>query len=204
MLSEARHATLYRECAQRITDAAVRDAWRHLVGLAAEDPHHSCSPQRQGARLELRFEDAQGVQPFACEVRADALLFCFRKPAFLRQHWSEADLAAQFGTLAENARGDLTVALRTVDDVRRLWPLLAPTVQRYLDGGTATTRIGYVNPNGQRCAGHRGVPGNDHLQMAYRMECGAPGCGHVYGANGSDVFQRKCPRCQGGAPGMVF
>lgn len=26
-------------------------------------------------------------------------------------------------------------------------------------------------------------------------------CGHFYGSNGSDFFQRKCPRCQGGKPG---
>ena len=30
--------------------------------------------------------------------------------------------------------------------------------------------------------------------------CGA--CGHTYRSNGSDNFQRKCPRCQGGAPGL--
>jgi phage FluMu protein Com len=26
-------------------------------------------------------------------------------------------------------------------------------------------------------------------------------CGHQYGANGSDYHHRKCPKCQGGAPG---
>lgn len=26
-------------------------------------------------------------------------------------------------------------------------------------------------------------------------------CGHVYGANGADIFQKKCPKCQGGAAG---
>jgi hypothetical protein len=27
-------------------------------------------------------------------------------------------------------------------------------------------------------------------------------CGHVYGANGSDIWLRKCPYCQGGAEGL--
>jgi hypothetical protein len=28
------------------------------------------------------------------------------------------------------------------------------------------------------------------------------GCGREYGANGSDIFQRKCPNCQGGTSGL--
>jgi hypothetical protein len=29
-------------------------------------------------------------------------------------------------------------------------------------------------------------------------------CGHRYGANGSDFHIRKCPNCQGGAPGLAI
>jgi hypothetical protein len=71
-------------------------------------------------------------------------------------------------------------------------------------GEGKTTQIGYVNRNRQKCLGHRGVPGTDHYQTAYRMQCEVEHCGHEYGANGSDVFQRKCPRCQGGMPGIEF
>lgn len=72
----------------------------------------------------------------------------------------------------------------------------------FRDGGAPTTKIGYVNRNQQECGGHRGVAGTDHNQRAYRMEC--LHCGHVYGANGSDVFQRKCSECQGGEAGIDF
>lgn len=72
----------------------------------------------------------------------------------------------------------------------------------FRDGGGRTTRIDYVNRNKQKCAGHRGRAGTDHNQLAYRMECLS--CGNVYGANGSDVFQRKCPNCQNGEPGIGF
>jgi hypothetical protein len=61
-----------------------------------------------------------------------------------------------------------------------------------------------VNRKNQRCCGHRGVAGNDHGQRSYRMKCLQPDCGHVYGANGTDVFQRKCSKCQGGAAGIRF
>jgi len=70
------------------------------------------------------------------------------------------------------------------------------------NGSTETTCIGYENGNRQRCAGHCGVPGNDHGQVAYKMEC--LDCGYVYGANGTDVFQRKCPECQAGLPGIRY
>lgn len=65
-----------------------------------------------------------------------------------------------------------------------------------------TTATGYVNRNRQKVHGTRGVSGTDHLQKAYKLECLA--CGHYYGANGLDIFQRKCPCCQGGALGIPY
>ena len=77
----------------------------------------------------------------------------------------------------------------------------APVFQ---NGSKPTTQIGYVNGNNQRCEGHRGVHGTDHNSFAYKMVCQDPDCGHVYGANGTDVWQRKCPNHQGGEPGINF
>lgn len=68
-------------------------------------------------------------------------------------------------------------------------------------GGTgASVQIGAVNRNNQRCCGHHGVAGTDHMQLAYKVECMQ--CGYVYGANGSDLHERLCPECQGGARGI--
>jgi hypothetical protein len=70
-------------------------------------------------------------------------------------------------------------------------------------GGTGpSVEIGAVNGNGQICLGHRGIGGTDHLQLAYRLECGH--CGLIYGANGSDAHERLCPQCQGGRPGIEY
>ena len=74
----------------------------------------------------------------------------------------------------------------------------------FTSGGAKTTRIGYRNRHMQRCAGHRGVSGTDHVQRAYKVECLVPGCGHVYGANGTNIYHRRCPECQGGAPGIPY
>ena len=72
----------------------------------------------------------------------------------------------------------------------------------FRSGNGSTTQIGYVNKNKQKCCGQRGVAGTDHGQYVYHMECLV--CGHVYGANGSDIFERRCPNCQSGAPGIYF
>jgi hypothetical protein len=61
-----------------------------------------------------------------------------------------------------------------------------------------TTRVGYKNRNGQINIGPLNLPGTDHNQMLYRMRCGH--CMMDYAANGSDIFQRRCPHCQDGAP----
>jgi len=70
------------------------------------------------------------------------------------------------------------------------------------NGNGLSVQIGKVNDNGQRCCGHRGVLGSDFNQYAYKVEC--THCGHVYGANGSDMHERLCPACQGGAMGIRF
>ncbi len=71
-------------------------------------------------------------------------------------------------------------------------------------GSGKTTSIGYINRNNQIVHGTRGVEGNDHCQVSYKLECLEQGCGFEYGANGSDIFQRKCPKCQGGKPGIKY
>jgi hypothetical protein len=63
-----------------------------------------------------------------------------------------------------------------------------------------TTTIGYVNKNGQVVIRNTGLAGTDHGQSVYELGCSL--CGHVYGANGSDIHLRKCPKCQDGKPGL--
>jgi hypothetical protein len=63
-----------------------------------------------------------------------------------------------------------------------------------------TTLPGYINRNRQRVIRATDLPGTDHLQKIYVLRC--EDCGTEYGANGSDIFQRRCPKCQGGKPGL--
>jgi hypothetical protein len=65
-----------------------------------------------------------------------------------------------------------------------------------------TTDVGYMNRNGQRVVRPTRMRGNDHGQYVYVLQCGS--CAKEYGANGSDIFQRRCPHCQGGRPGLEY
>jgi len=65
-----------------------------------------------------------------------------------------------------------------------------------------TTQVGYVNRNGQEVIRPTGKPGTDHGQYVYVLKCRT--CCHEYGANGSDIFQRRCPNHDGSAPGLDF
>ena len=91
------------------------------------------------------------------------------------------------------------------------------SVATFRDGDGPTTKIDYVNKHDQMCLGHRGRRGNHCTktesgkciwQTAYKMRCGS--CGRVYGANGCDVWQRRCPRPKaecakgGGEAGIAY
>lgn len=65
-----------------------------------------------------------------------------------------------------------------------------------------TTVLGFVNPHGQEVIRHTGKVGTDHGQYVYELKC--KHCGHRYGANGSDIHERKCPACQDGRPGHAL
>ena len=65
-----------------------------------------------------------------------------------------------------------------------------------------TTRNGYENPKGQTVIRKTRKQGTDYLQYVYVLRCSH--CRAEYGANGSDIHDRNCPTCQGGAPGLPY
>jgi hypothetical protein len=66
--------------------------------------------------------------------------------------------------------------------------------------GKGTTDPGYQNPNGQIVVSNTGERGSDFGQYVYKLRC--KHCGELYGANGSDIHERKCPACQSGRRGL--
>lgn len=59
-----------------------------------------------------------------------------------------------------------------------------------------STETGYVNKNNQKNLGVTNQQGTDYNQKFYNMQC--LNCNYRYFSNGTDIWQRKCPKCQGG------
>ena len=60
------------------------------------------------------------------------------------------------------------------------------------------TLAGSINRNSQKNNGKTQEKGSDYGQWFYEMDC--LNCHYIYKANGTDIFQRKCPQCQNGRP----
>ncbi len=60
----------------------------------------------------------------------------------------------------------------------------------------SNTEPGNINENGQMTIAKTTWAGNSPKQKIYVLECQK--CGFRYGANGADIFERKCPNCQAG------
>ena len=69
------------------------------------------------------------------------------------------------------------------------------------DKGTTVT--GYVNPNGQVTVRDTGEPGTDFGARKFQLVCSH--CGLSYGANSTDIWERKCPNrlCPSGQHGRA-
>ncbi len=85
-------------------------------------------------------------------------------------------------------RADAAVVKRKRDARRERW-----------SSAMKSTDAGYVNKNEQEVVSRTDRP-NDHGQRVYLLRCRK--CHAEYGANGSDIWIRKCPLCQGGKPGL--
>lgn len=109
------------------------------------------------------------------------------------------------GVLSRFLSGERTMTLEVADRLAALLGLHLAQEKQPMSLLTRkrkskrTTVPGYVNANHQENLGCTGSSGTDHRQYVYRMKCLK--CGTIYGSNGSDIFQRRCPGCQGGKPG---
>lgn len=56
-----------------------------------------------------------------------------------------------------------------------------------------STDAGYINKNNQKNLGCKGISETHYNQKFFEIEC--LDCGHLYMANGCDVWLRKCPEC---------
>jgi hypothetical protein len=72
-----------------------------------------------------------------------------------------------------------------------LTPFATPPYSCDMRKSKGTTIPGFENKNGQVVLQRTSRKGTDHLQYVYILRC--KHCGGEYGANGSDIWLRKCP-----------
>lgn len=129
-----------------------------------------------------------------------------QQDAFVAASWlRDADRDGRLSAALQPELGDETLRLARHEG----WILgvvadgsPAPKGRSKKGASRGTTTPGYRNRNAQIVISPTGRPGTDHNQQIYHLHCGS--CGLNYGANGSDIHIRKCPRCGGGAPGLVI
>ncbi len=80
-----------------------------------------------------------------------------------------------------------------------IWEYVEDTVFKYKEDflSMRPTDIGYINRNNQQNISKTDCDGNDYMQKLYIMRC--MDCGEEYPSNGSNIYEKKCPKCQGGA-----
>lgn len=99
---------------------------------------------------------------------------------------------------AEKSHGKVFVV--DENNVVTLWDYIAGEVGNYQEDFLKlhSTDIGYINePHKQEVIGRTNEKGTDHCSVLYMMRC--THCNHEYFANSTDIFQKKCPKCQRGA-----
>jgi hypothetical protein len=117
----------------------------------------------------------------------------------------EGDLNGDLGVALAAPEPDAVAATGKVEGwiLGSAWPPIEkpkPVSRKAGPKKAKTTQPGFINRNNQEVLQKTDLPGNDHNQVVYILRCHE--CGERYGANGSDIFQRRCPDCAGGRPGL--
>jgi hypothetical protein len=121
MLTGAQNSELYSEWAAFIQSAQTREAFNFIVGLAASSKKFNCHIQWKGDNVrDFRLHDAKGEQPYSFITNQQWLLFYFWPPAVRAGIPSRERLAQDFDSFNENPKGEWTVKIRSIDDVKRL------------------------------------------------------------------------------------
>lgn len=64
----------------------------------------------------------------------------------------------------------------------------------------AVNNVGDINRNGQEILRLTAERGTDHNSRVWALKCRQ--CSNIYGSNSTDAWERKCPKCQKGKPGL--
>src|SRR5688572_8248329 len=152
-------------------------------------PFVICVPMPEGERFAIVQPEtliARTFPPLPREQWPDAM----RRYLSSNRLFTEADVRAK---LAEMGFDETVVSLQ-IQRARK---------QREFNERTSwdhITSIGYRNREGQLVIRKTEREGSAPGQRVFILHCTV--CDHEYGADGSDIYDRLCPKCQDGPPGL--
>lgn len=113
------HIPLLLRHLEKIEVPEVRQAYLYLTHHAATLPLFHCRPGEHGDVDDFRYE--QGTEwPFSFIVNQKSLLWYFRKAGLRHPAASVPKLREWFDEVKENASGEITVRILTLDDARQM------------------------------------------------------------------------------------
>ena len=148
-----------------------------------------CVPMPEGERfaiIETMKMIARTFPPKPGERWPDAMRRFFEGEPLL----TEADLRVK---LAEMGL-DEAAASQQIQRARRLKEF------NELTSWDQITTIGFRNREGQQVIRKTARTGSAPGQRVFVLHCTV--CDHGYGADGCDIYDRLCPKCQDGPPGL--
>jgi hypothetical protein len=96
-----------------------------------------------------------------------------------------------------------------VVDIISIWGATRQGTPRFAHRASSTQAAlaaapapGFVNRYEQEVVRVVDAPGIDDAHRVHEMRCRR--CDHRYGSSAADAAERRCPHCQGGAPGLTL
>jgi|GEM_PF-300576 len=198
------------ECKSYLDSAGVRAASFDGPKAAEETRYKLFSDELLRQVVLSRLETQLAEQGFCpAGIKAELCLAAgniYGDPAALRaifqaKGWQLFDrdwLVAGLGALADESYENSVASVVSKLLLRR--SDVEEDDERPAREGGYSTKPGFTNTRGQVVVRATGLPGSDFGQSVYVLRCSH--CEESYGANGSDIWLRKCPKCQGGRPGL--
>ena len=152
-------------------------------------PFVVCVPMPEGERFAIIQPEtmiARTFPPLPREQWPDAMRRFFKEQQLL----TEEDLRAKLTEIGL----DEAAATAQIERARKQTALHTEFSWDHV------TTIGYRNREGQQVIRKTDRAGSAPAQRVFILHCTV--CDHEYGSDGCDIYDRLCPKCQDGAPGL--
>ena len=156
---------------------------------AVRPPFVICVPMPEGERFAIITPETMIARTFPPK-RGESWPEAMRRYFASNRLYTENDLRVKLGEMGF----DETVASDQIQRARKMNELNERSSWDHV------TSIGYRNREGQQVIRKTVREGSAPGQRVFILHCTV--CDHEYGTDGCDIYDRLCPKCQDGPPGL--